>query len=471
VDKSPSEDLLSPKKLAAARLHDVFTVSVLPLRYEAEDRSQRAAAAEVYEVFLRLLRSIPNLVLVDSDTPADFSVTVTGIAPDPNRKGLPGPAPAGPNAAIMARIMSPAGQYHLQVRVYAQEVREMAYQTLILGPLPDLCQPVNGKTPYLCVTPESRVKAAIEELRLHAFPPDFSLHREYLAQFRNMSLSSMERSMALNKLNSLSRLARSGFWEKDWQPADLAAALEMAKASPSDPTDDGRLGGLLLYSMNNVKNPDFVRPLIHILQQESGEEVRMEAARILANNFSGHSLARSALEAASRTDTSEFVRQIAQRSLLGEKAWRADIIATLNDSRLSAVERVTPLVLGEQTSFGGPASIVQWPPTSELGMDLVPDEHMITGVVSIFPTLMADPKWLEVSGSVMRILESSNHPTVKDAMLQALRDERDPSVAATAASYLLRKHGDSLEVRGQVEESAGKTGLVREILDEHKRVR
>jgi hypothetical protein len=461
VDKSPLPTL--PMTPAVERPQNVFTVAVLPLRFEIEDASHRAAAREVHAAMLESLASIPNLALVSADTPADFTMTLTGKALRPDERGIRFPA-SGPNAAITERIMSPAGMYRVEVKIDAatQDQRDRNFQTIVLGPLPDLCQPMNGRTPPMCVTPMNRVQATLKDIRLRVFPPDFTLHREYLARFRNTSLTPGERSMALQELSGLSRERRIGFWEGDWQPADLALAMELAKAQSPGLPDNGMLRTLLLEAMHTVKNPDFVGPLIHLLQQDASEEVRLEAARILASNFTGNPAARSALEAASRTDSSEFVQQIAKRSLLGDKAWRAEIIATLNDSRQSVVARVKPLVLGERTSFAGPLPIGLVPS----GTELEPDDSMVMGVVNVFPSLMTDPEWLEVSDSIMRILESSNHPAVKDAMLQALKDERDPSIAMTAASYLLGKYGDSPEVRRQVEEAAATRSHVREILDE-----
>jgi hypothetical protein len=450
------------------RSGNIFTVAVLPLRHEMEDAPNREAAEEVYRALLTSLASIPNLVLVDPTTSADYTLTVTGKAESAKVAGLPlptarpFPVPAGADA-ITARIKSPAGQFRVQVRLDSatQQNRKWDYTTiLVIGPLPNLCQATIGRTPWLCVTPTSRVPQAIEDLRLQVFPPDLSMQREFRARLRDSALEPEDRIMSgLLKLSMLSRTPRSGFWEGDWEPADLAAALDLSKPRRPDLPDNWRGRTLVLEAMREVKNPELVPPLIDLMQQDASEEVRMEAARILGQNFAGNTAARSALESAAFTDSSEQLRQLVERTLVGDKASRDHIVATLNDSRLGAVERTKPLVDVEQTTYSRPGT-ARYPSSSLL------DESMVLSVVGILPTLMADPEWPRISGAIMRILESSNHPDVKGAMMQAIQHEGDPSTAHAAAGYLLERYGKESGVRRALEEAASKNYLIRETLDD-----
>jgi hypothetical protein len=420
-----------------------FTVAVLPLKHENQDAPNRAAAEEVYAALLKSLPSIPNLVLVGSDTRADFTMAVIG-------KALwRVPAGADPLSAN-----SPEGLFRVQVRVDSatQPINEWDKTVSVTGTLPDLCQVTTGRAASLCATPTRLVPQLIEDLRMRVFPPDLSILREHRATLYDLAQSHIDRRMALLKLNMLSRAQRSGFWD-DWEPADLEAAMDLAKDAP----DNWMSRANTLEIMQEVKNPDFVQPLVAILQQDVREEVRMEAARILGQNFAGDSTARSALEAAARMDSSPLMRQVTQRILIGEKGWRDHVLATLNDPSRSAVEKVMPLVYIEWATPSRPLSN----PAA-----LVLDESMVLGVVGVFPSLMADPEWLTVSDSIMRLLENSNHPAVRDAMMQAIKDKRDPSSPATAATYLIKQYGTTPEVRRSLEESAETNDLVREILED-----
>jgi hypothetical protein len=295
---------------------------------------------------------------------------------------------------------------------------------------------------------EGFARETVEQLRKTLFEPDDALIGELQTVVLDPAAAMDERVKALSELQVVAN--RSG---RDGRVGHLVpAVVDMADRA----TDSGRRAQIWRL-MRGANDAGLIRPLLDALLYDGAEIVRLEAARAL-ESFAADPTVHAALEQAGGFDASAEVRKQAKWSSLSEGGRRDYIAAALRDTRLSAAERVEPL-LYEVRAPGGPFS-----PNRQAARSL--DGASAVALVDIMQTA----EGLPLRSALIRHLAGSDEPKVVAFLLGNL-DNAPEEFVRMMSLEALRGQLEYPGVRAAVEDartsdaSAGVRELARRILD------
>jgi hypothetical protein len=327
----------------------------MPLRHESRDAEARAPVEALWSQLLEQLRQVPGITLLPAGAPAppgdqrqEYQLTLASLPTtrlnsnfesytslyDPNRRGT-----------YMSVPQRNGVRWPIEIRV-ERDGRDPTRNTLNTiaflakegGPRSPICQReirseslAGGSECWS--SPELAEKIA-ENLRLERLPPDDGMYRKLVNRIADNSLNERQRSLALHSLATARREGR--FVAFDQQ---ALAAINSFAGSASSP-----MRGLIWTTLQRVSPPEFVPMMLQTLQSDPDDETRLRTFDALAADHGNDPRVRTAFATVARDDDRDLIRMLATRELGGEEAWRAYVIATLENGRLSTEQRTEPLL-------------------------------------------------------------------------------------------------------------------------------
>jgi hypothetical protein len=396
-----------------------YTVIAMPPRHESRDPSARASLDAFYTALLSELREAPRIALLipgvtappsDIDRPADYLLTVTSLdVAAPVAGGLSfrvtddwggdSAASTGLPSAGIASLQGRRGAAQWPVEIRVQPIGQ-----------PDSA----GFTSILQIGAEDMRLAAqqAEMLRRKVFP-DLVTKLQLLARLRDGALPAAERSVALEDLLDIQQRDVG----EELESADIATILEHASTMRMDQRAQ------LWRSLRRISHPDLVEPLLDSARRDVDESVRFEALATLAANHGNESKVRAAIEAMARQDTDEIVRMAARRALQGEPEWRAFIVTTLEDARLSYGERLMPLVMAVRSATT--------PAETQAITALLKDGAVLKPLVNLVREGWYETAEAGVIADAVSLLANAEHPAASDLFVQVLPEQAVPRAEPT----------------------------------------
>jgi hypothetical protein len=419
---SPTDKVAPDRKVSAAlETPRPFTVRVLPLQNESQSAVSHAAIEEFYAVFLSTLRRIPGLTLITAestgisqDTPAAFQLSVKGYGSISSSKW---------NVDVIARAMS-SGANQQALAIVPFSVQGGGGGLCTGAETADLATP--------CSDPASMAAAQVDAMRKLMFPADPALKRQLESRLLDRMLDPVERMRALTGLR-FARLEIAGGQGSAATTARMQAppmddATIRGAADLGSTAADPEVRASVWRSLRGAHEPALIEPLLESLQQDGNDEVRIEAITTLAKDYSGESQVRAALLSASRDDSRQLVRMIAQRTVTdgvaGEAMWRDYVVTTLKDATLPGMQRLEPFsytVLND----------------SPKQVAAILDDEGLQTLVAVFPSAWSgSPKSETLARAVVAALQWSSSPFVVDFYAEALRQARNPMTRAASVKAL-----------------------------------
>jgi hypothetical protein len=327
----------------------------MPLRHESRDAEARAPVEALWKQLLEQLRQVPGITLLPAGAPAppgdqrqEYQLTLASLPTtrlnsnfesytslyDPNRRGT-----------YMSVPQRNGVRWPIEIRV-ERDGRDTTRNTLNTitflvkegGPRPPNCQQeirseslASGSGCWS--SPELAEKIA-DNLRLERLPPDDGMYRKLVNRIADTSSNERQRSLALHNLATARRGDR--FVTLDQQ---ALAAIHSFVGSASSP-----MRGQIWSTLQGVSPPEFIPMMLQTLQSDPDDETRLRTFAALATDHGDDPGVRAAFATVAREDDRDLIRMLATRELGGEAAWRAYVIATLENGRLSAEQRTEPLL-------------------------------------------------------------------------------------------------------------------------------
>jgi len=238
-------------------------------------------------------------------------------------------------------------------------------------------------------------------------------HREI---FLDTTLSLRERMDAFSNLASERGAGRYRGIEPEPLDADIVAvALDLATT-----TDNGSVRARLWGGMAGIGDPILVAPLLQTLAADPDEDVRLQAARVLQQDFREEPGVREALSYAMTSDPSATVRKEINFSMLDAAAQTESLRARVLNTSLSAWDRTAAFsqLLGNDWNA----------PPNDLDADIV---DAMVDVTLNTPTPRA-----RVFALNSLVRSRNDDPRFLDLYLTALERDRDETVRQTAVTGL-----------------------------------
>lgn len=313
-----------------------FVVLVLPLQNNVTDSVGNRALDSMYAAFLKLLREIPGVTLLEQDptigTPGskpDFRITIQNMTPTINGKFL--------YSSLQVDKLRPDGT-----------VRGTFAGTSTIEVAPVCETTLANALKYGAARCEDAVGTAasmLDLLRKTVFPPEPGLRRQMQARLLDRSLDSLQRLQALTDLWQFGRFAPGANTRTAVtplrDPVDIRGAVDLATTAIDPSVRAGAWD-----TLRGAKNKDLIPSLLATLGKDADSDVRIAALGVMAGDFNDDPSVRAALKAAAEKDSRPLVRALARRAtdgIPGAVAWENYISASLQDPGLSAVERIEAL--------------------------------------------------------------------------------------------------------------------------------
>ena len=265
----------------------------------------------------------------------------------------------------------------------------------------------------------SRLADLVDDVRELFFPgsvappePVATNHREI---FLDTTLSLRERMDAFQVLASERGAGRFRGIEAEPLDADVtAAALDLATT-----TDNGHVRALLWQQMAGIGDPIFVAPLLQTLAADPDQDVRLQVAKVLQQDFLEEPGVREALSYAMTSDPSATVRKQISFSMLDAAGQTESLKATVLNTSLSAWDRTYAFsqLLGEE-----------WDAPNDI------DPEIVDAMVDV--TLNTPTPRARVFALNSLVQSRHDDPRFLDLYLTALERDRDETVRQTAVSGL-----------------------------------
>lgn len=339
-----------------------FTVRA-PLHNEAKDEPARSAVNAFHLATLDLLRTIPGLILVESD--ADPNVTTEYRVTLTAQDGGPGNIQVG----VQSDVRLPDGRSR----------RNMIYP--IQGQI-TRCAAVTTDDGS-CMDPAGLAAFMVRQLRVFVFPRDATLRQQLQARLLDRSAYPKQRLDALADLVNLNRERatlngppEAPVWPQA-DPALIRGIVDLAAAG------DAAVRAQIWRSTREVRSNELIAPLTAAARDDADGSVRLEAAITLAG-FAGVEHAHTALETIARQDSRPMVRAVAQQAVTSDPVWRDYVLASLKDEGRTDIERVEALAWStfQGSPPGGPAS-------SALFKFIALDDVATSALAQLLPKLRA----------------------------------------------------------------------------------
>jgi hypothetical protein len=276
--------------------------------------------------------------------------------------------------------------------------------------------------------PSAFVKQLIETLQAEVFPVDEKSLAAVTANVLDRRLSVDEWLAELNRLKQMT--GRAGNTRLS---DDVALAIVDMGSRISDPRQ------LISYlqALEGLENAVLVQPLGQALRNGESENIRLEAAILLAN-FRQDPMARAALDGAANADPSPAVRLSARWAALDEAGQRNLIVTSLLDTRLTDAERIEPLLLD-----------VRWARTAPVELGPAVDAT----VANELGTLLRRHEPAETRARVLGRLSRERSQNLTPLFVERLRDD-EAEVVRTAAASALGQRLDEPAARQALERAA-----------------
>jgi hypothetical protein len=457
----PSPGPSSAATPTRSRLPGTFTVAVMPLADESDDPAIKVAAETYYDTLLRELQALPNLVLVAAQsgtaahaTPADYLVTITS-GRSVEHQEVPVIGASGNFTGQTVSLAPRQGRWRADIKVDIRQSQAGSnrFTTTMAGSIQEQCPGTPGVT---CSGPVSMASNSVEVLRKQVFPMDSSVKQALQAQLRDSGLPALRRQQVLAELQRLIDSGRVSGWES----ADIRAAMDYVR-SVSPPQR-----AFLLLMLRGIRHPDLAQPLIDFMRLDASDDVRLEAAMTLAQDFGREPAVRAALEAAARNDSRQIVRSVAQRALSGEKGWHDYVVATLRNAELNYASRLEPLTYMARTLTR--AGYRSAPPAS---LQTMYDDEVMAGLGELLPALVIDKAQTRAAddlASLINTLGQAQHPAVKDLLLKVLRGSGEPMLRHMSGNILATRFIDATGVRAALQEAGDKHPELRQMFEFHE---
>lgn len=287
---------------AATRAPPVYTVDVLPLRFESDDPDMQASVRDYYGAMLEQLKMRPGLALAAPGgagieaRPADYRITLTGL-PDV------GSGTSRPLFDLRVRLL---------VEKWSGSSFEKYAERTIIQRSPQCMRP-SPQGPLNC-SAEMAAANNVPYLQLPSYPT--------AAQVACDRARAAGGPSALPPVDATS--LASGFIDR------------LAGKQPT-----GRISTLGL--LRNLVKPEMVPALVAALRESTDDTFRGEIVSLLAARFPDDPAAREALAVVASANAGTLKGHVAQRALTGEGPWRDYTIATIRDTSLPTAKRLEPL--------------------------------------------------------------------------------------------------------------------------------
>lgn len=332
-----------------------YILRTMPLRHESRDAESRAPVEALWNQLLEHLREVPGITLMPpgaavppGDQRQEYQLTLASLPTTrvDNRSesytSLYDPNTRGTYLVVSPRI---APRWPIEIRV-ERDGRDTTGNTINAitflvkegAPRPPICQqelrPETLRSGSDCWSSAELAEKIADSLRLEKLPPDDGMYRKLVNRIADASLNERQRSLALHSLAMARREGR--FVTLDQQGL---AAINAFVGSASSP-----MRGQIWRTLRGVSPTEFIPMMLQTLQSDPGDETRLETFDTLAGDHGDDPRVRAAFATVAREDARELIRMLATRALGGEAAWRAYVIATLENYRLSAEQRTQPLL-------------------------------------------------------------------------------------------------------------------------------
>ncbi len=336
-----------------------FTVAVRPLQVEGNDVEGNALAARFRQRVIALLHEVPNLVIVDASSGPDPAVAEYELRM--KYKEPPSPilrlmtlevgksAEFAANEAIIAAEARMSPEEQLQSRARRQMAAAQKRNAFLRSGDLNLAQLLRSDPPITAMLSsslsarggqtdvvESSAQRLVRDLRLTVFPPDDSFDQANLSVLRDPSQSYAYREAGLGGL--LTSAERRGGYSR-MSPAAVRAGGEFAMTAVA-PIALER--SAIWDALALTGSPELVPYLVRGLDEIALTETRLQLVKILADKYGDDPRAQAALAAAARSNDQETVRMAAMRET-GDSGWHDYVVATLENSTLSDLQRLQPI--------------------------------------------------------------------------------------------------------------------------------
>lgn len=312
----------------AADLYPHYTLIAMPPRQQAQEAAAITAVDAFHAALLEALRELPGLTVltpgitappVDANHPADYLLTVTGLAITTLPSGdLAFRVSGGEAGAAVATGSSQ--QWPVEIRL--QPVGQPAS-----GAFSSALQVGEGSAAALAAQ-------QVQMLRTRFFP-DALVRQQQLLRLGDAAASGLERDHVLAELLDTPLQGRGLALDA----SSIAMILQQAAVLRADQRAQ------LWRSLRGYSGPELVEPLLDALRRDPQQDVRFEALATLAASHANEARVRSVLESTAKDDADPVVRMAARRALGGATEWRGYVVGTLADASLSYEERLAPLLL------------------------------------------------------------------------------------------------------------------------------
>lgn len=420
---SPAE-AEAPKAPATGMAAPAFSIWLLPPDTGSDDAAIRSVARELHERVLDQLRAVPGASVSEGDL-------ASGRRPDYILQIINDTLNVGDQSGLwrfkieVQVLRSTRTEEQLAAYDKAQAtrsspgstvdgyVRSFGYSTLVSLEVP--CK--------MGMCAARQAADAVDTLRLNVFSQDEAKLRDILSRFTAAGTDFATRQKLLGDFNSLSAAGRP-------TPVD-AQFIQVILEMHADAPDQVRRMALW-NTLSKIADPRMVEPIVVLLDRERDVQMRAMLASRLVTDFSEDAGARAALEKLAIADSSELVRQVAQRAAAGQEGWHQYVNATLTDRSLPPQQRWEPvefLIAQATLTSQGPDQLDQ-----SLGK-LEADAR--AALVELLPRLWADlkPENIGRTTRLMNLFNSVKDPAFATLLLKGL-DGGSPFSRTTLVNML-----------------------------------
>jgi hypothetical protein len=194
-------------------------------------------------------------------------------------------------------------------------------------------------------------------------------------------------------------------------PAVVRGALDLAAAASDD-----FVRAQVWKKMRGVDRTELIAPLVAAASADVSGNVRAEAVMTLAADFAGDPRVRAALETIARQDSRPVVRVLAQSGLAGKDAWPSHVVASLQDTSLSDLERLEAIYYAMNQSQARISDL----------RDVLASDESIRAFVQLLPRVVKTTVLREDRATASEMvtvlltrLDAIDHPAVTDMLLDA----------------------------------------------------
>jgi hypothetical protein len=389
------------------------TLIVLPLRHASLDASSLAAAEAFHASLLDELRNVPGLSLLipgmtappETLRSADYLLTVTSLEAQKLHSGATAfTIPDNRRGGLLSAGTPAAGrQWPVQI-----SVQPMAHDSS------------TGFTSTLQIGEDTAALPSLaarqaQLLRMRFFP-DAQVKQQLISRIRDVSLSAVERSFAIDDLLGTQRDQGAAL---DY--SDIGVIVAGASAMPAAQ----RAG--LWRNLRGTANAELVDTLIESMRRDPDTQVRFEALATLAADYGADARVQTVLDSVSREDPAEVMRMAARRTRNGDTEWHRYVVRTLKDRSLPFPERLAPLLVAGQSAKTA---------TETLGMrTLMNDEEIVTLLAGLVRDSWLDFTQGDAIGDALALLAGGASSSASSLLVEIPQEAlRTAATTATAAA-------------------------------------